>query len=50
MIKLHFENYQKSVEKAVGSKMDVDECKKMLGSKVELGEFKNEMLKMKSLI
>ncbi|CDW71551.1 UNKNOWN [Stylonychia lemnae] len=48
MIKVHFENYQKTIVKQISGKVDQEDYKKDMQNKVESNEFKNEVQKLKN--
>lgn len=50
MVKAHFENYQKTINKQIAMKADADEMKKALHLKSDLSEMKNEASKLRSMI
>eukprot|EP00347_Sterkiella_histriomuscorum_P013924 403362834 len=50
LIKMNFETHQKSVQKALATKVEAEEMKDQLKTKMDINEFKNEMQKIKNTI
>ncbi len=50
MVKAHFENYQKTINKQIALKADSEEVKKQLHLKADVNEMKNEVSKLRSIV